>query len=130
MILFPAFSRLAVRAWPLLLDEGYGTPLLDVSETATDFVIELELPATPATDIRVSACEGALVIEGVKGESIRQSLAAVARFLRVESAAGPFRRRVDLPPLARPEAARARLRDGLLVVTVPKAAAPDPRQTP
>jgi HSP20 family protein len=121
---FGVFSRLAILAWPLLpgRDEDWGAPPLDIYETRSDLVIELELPGTRADEIRVS-CEGdMLVIEGKTGETLPRGPAEVSRFHCVERASGPFRRRVRLPATVLGERASARLSDGVLTVRVPKTA--------
>lgn len=103
-------------------DAGYWAPPVDVYETATDFVIELELPGTAVGDVHVTAAPDGLLIEGVKGERLRDPAAGVGRFLCVERSSGPFRRMVPLPAHVDRSGASARFRDGVLTVRLPKRA--------
>jgi HSP20 family protein len=100
---------------------GAWAPPVDVRETATDLVIEVELPGTAAADIRVTCHEDAVLVEGVKGESVRPGMPAADRFLRVERAAGPFRRVVPLPTAVDRDRGHACVRDGVLAIAFPKA---------
>ena len=98
-------------------------PPADVYETGTDLVIEMELPGTAPGDIQVVCYPPAALVQGMKGESVRGSLAGVERFLRVERAAGAFRRLVRFPRPVDRSRAQARLANGLLTVWFPKAPA-------
>ena len=123
MSFFAVFSHLAFSAWPLSPegDEGYGTPPLDVYETATDVMVELELPGTAADAVRIT-CDGeTLCVEGTKGETVpREGDAAGGRFHCVERTSGPFRRHIQLPVGVHGERARARFWNGVLIIALPK----------
>jgi len=92
-------------------------PAIDVFETPGEVVIEAELPGVDPATIGVSACEGLIVIEGVKEED---SGPGRVTFLCMERNFGAFRRvvfpgvAVDIPH------ATAFCRDGVLHVRVPK----------
>lgn len=102
------------------VDGGVWAPALDVYETGSDLVIEVELPGTAPGDIHITCHEDVLLIEGAKGDTVPRGEAAIARLLRVERAAGPFRRLVSLPwPVDRSHG-RACLRDGVLTIFLPK----------
>jgi HSP20 family molecular chaperone IbpA len=92
-------------------------PALDVFETASDVVVEAELPGVEPADITVSAGEGLIVIEGAKQE---QTGPGRVNFLCMERTFGAFRR-VVLPGAAVDiSRATAVCRDGILQVRVPK----------
>ena len=93
-------------------------PSVDVFAAPEGVVVEIELPGVPAEAIRVTAAGGALVVEGTKGDPEPTG----QRYLRAERAFGAFRRHVPLPGDARPEAAAATLREGVLRVVVPRGA--------
>lgn len=116
---FPRFSMLTLPL-PATVDEGAWAPAVDVYETATDVVVELELPGTAARDVRITWRPEGLGVEGIKGETTSNPL-AVGRFLRVERASGPFRRVIPMPAPVAGERGRAAFRNGVLIVTLPKA---------
>ena len=92
-------------------------PAIDVFETATEVIIEAEVPGVAPEAIGVIASEGLIVIEGDKQE---EPAPGRANFLCMERAFGPFRR-VVLPGAAVDiSRATAVCRDGLLQVRVPK----------
>ena len=122
MSLFAAFSsRTLLAGGPVSeADGGVWAPPLDVYETGSDLVIDIELPGTAPGDIHITCHEDTLVIEGTKGDTVPRGNAAIGRFLRVERAAGPFRRIVSLPWPVDRSRGRARLRDGVLTIFLPK----------
>ena len=110
-----------VRAAVPEADGGVWAPPVDVSETGADLVIGVEVSSTPPGDIRVTGHPHTLLIEGVKGDSVpRQSLSAGERFLRVTRTAGPFGVLVRLPAPVDRDRGRARFRDGVPTVSLPK----------
>lgn len=100
--------------------EGYWAPPLDIDETATDLVIEPEPPATSASDVRINLDAQGLLVEGIKGETVRQGGTAIRRFLCVERDPGPFRRLIRLPATVDRTRGTAHFRDGVLTITLPK----------
>ncbi len=103
-------------------DAGLAAPPLDVVETREGLVVEVDVPGARPTEIRVTCHQDALVIEGVKPESVRSSAcqASVERFHVVERAAGSFRRVIPLPWPVRGGGGEARVRDGVLTVSLPR----------
>jgi len=116
---FPRFSMLTVPL-PATVDDGAWAPAVDVYETATDVVVELEPPGTAARNVRIIRRPDGLLIEGVEGETTSNPLEA-GRFLRVERASGPFGRVIPLPAPVPAERGRAGFRNGVLLMTLPKA---------
>jgi HSP20 family protein len=116
-------------ALPLRSAPGGSTspwaPPVNLYESGPDLFVEVELPGTGAADVRITCHPGAVVVEGVKGESVPRAAAGdVERFLRVERMAGSFHRVVPLPGPVDASRGRARLRDGLLTITLPRVAEP------
>jgi HSP20 family protein len=96
-------------------------PSADISETDDAYLIEVDLPGVNRADIDVQVDGGDLVVTGeVKGK-VRE------RLLRRTRRTGRFELRATLPADIDPERVEARLSDGVLRVTVPKAAAGGPR---
>ncbi|EHJ47719.1 heat shock protein Hsp20 [Solidesulfovibrio carbinoliphilus subsp. oakridgensis] len=99
-------------------EAGYvWQPAADVVETPVDFRVMLELPGVCREDVTVEARGRYLVIQGDRpfardaGEGLYQVL---------ERSYGPFSRRFALPRGVARSEIRAVMKDGLLVIVVPK----------
>lgn len=99
-------------------DAGYAwQPVADVVETSRDFRVMLELPGVCRQDVTVEARGRFLVIQGERpfaretGDGLYQVL---------ERSYGPFSRRFALPKGVSRAEITAVMKDGLLVVVVPK----------
>lgn len=103
------------------------SPSVNVSETATDYLIRADLPAVRKDDIKVSVHEGVLTIEGERRQRDEEKSETLHR---VESLWGSFSRSFTLPDNANAEAVKCETKDGQLTVTIPKVAKPagEPRQ--
>jgi HSP20 family protein len=97
------------------LTEKENSPLVDIYETASSFVVEVELPGCEPKDIAVSICCSTLVVEGVA----RDDAAPGVNYICLERCSGRFCRAVEIPPGADREGVRARYRRGLLTVEFP-----------
>jgi len=116
-LLEASLRLLAAGAQPQAMGEETEFPAIDVFETATELVIEAELPGVDAAAIGVSAGQGRVVIEGHKPE---EAGAGRVNFLCMERTFGAFRRVVPLGRAADATRASATCRDGVLQVRVPK----------
>jgi HSP20 family protein len=96
---------------------GAWSPPVDVCETAEAVVVRVELPGLAAEEIEVVLSGGALRVSGAK-----KSRAPRGRVTHLcsERAYGKFCRTVPLRRPVRTRGVKATLRDGLLVVTLPK----------
>lgn len=92
-------------------------PSVDVYETATAIVVELELAGVRQEDLRVNVDGERLAIRGTRAPARDPG---VERLHQVEIATGPFERllRINIP--FDREHVSARLVDGLLRVVLPK----------
>jgi HSP20 family protein len=95
--------------------EQESSPLVDIYETASSFVVEVELPGCEAKDITLSLCCSTLVIEGL----VREEAGPGVNYICLERASGRFCRAVEIPPTADLDGVRARYRRGLLTVVFP-----------
>jgi HSP20 family protein len=97
------------------------TPPVDLYETPSDFVLSAELPGLARDQIDIHAEENRVVIRGeratVSGREIR-----CEQYHRVERGHGRFSRAFTLPEPIDVGAVTAELKDGILTVTMPKAA--------
>jgi HSP20 family protein len=126
---WPTFGRLAslqdeidrlfespLRAW---------APALDVREDADNFVIRTELPGLKRDDINVSLQDGALVISG---ERTVEKVEDGVEIHRQERYYGKFQRALSLPAPVAANQIKAQYKDGILIVTLPKAEEAKPKQ--
>src|SRR2546423_13782647 len=101
-------------------------PLVNVSEDAHALYVTALAPGLEPTAIQLTIQANRLTIAGEK-----QRVAAEMHpdaFHRSERAAGTFMRTVTLPIDVEPEQVQAEYKNGLLVVTVPKAEQVKPKQ--
>lgn len=95
------------------------TPPVDIFETADAFVVTAELPGLNRDDIDIRYHDGQLSLQGTR----RTPDVPCERYHRVERGHGGFSRRFALPTTTvHAEGIKADLQDGVLTVTVPKAA--------
>jgi HSP20 family protein len=113
--------------WPRRAAEGNGSrkvewsPAADISETDTEYVIRMDLPAVKKEDVKVSVDQGVLTIAG---ERKQQTDDKNEKFHRVESYYGSFERSFSLPDNVNVDTVRCGSNDGILTVYIPKIAAP------
>ena len=92
-------------------------PALDVSETDSEYVVRVDLPAVKKEDVSVTVDQEMLTISGErKFERAEES----EKVHRRESARGMFSRSLSLPDNADANGIRAESKDGVLIVHVPK----------
>lgn len=95
---------------------GSFAPPTDLYETEDAYVVETELPGFSRDDVQVSLEDGALSISGRRQRSTEET-----NYRRRERATGQFERRFRLPRSVKPDEVEARMENGILRVTVPKA---------
>ncbi len=104
-------------------------PAVNVAEDADAVIVEAELPGLDAERIDVSVANDELVITGSRHDAEAEAGEAAKQIWhRRERGTGQFERRVALPAAVDPEQVEARLTDGVLRVTCPKAAEAKPRR--
>jgi HSP20 family protein len=101
------------------------TPLADAHETADAYIVELEVPGLQRDDLDVQV-QGARLV--VKGERRPAGQGRPERFYRMERTYGPFARSFTFAEPVDPERVTAQLKNGLLRLELPKAAARSPRR--
>ena len=110
------FGERLTRSW---------TPALDVYEDRDRIVLSVELPGLTADDIELEIDDNVLTISG---ERAFAEAAEEGRYHRVERAYGRFTRSVTLPKGVTTADITADVKDGVLVVAVPKADEVKPRR--
>lgn len=100
-------------------------PALNIWERENELFVEAELPGLKSEDVDVSVVGQQLVIKGRRADF--EPEAGVA-FHRRERGVGEFVRTVDLPVDVDAGRVEAKLADGVLLITMPKAEAAKPRK--
>ena len=105
------------------LDRPFGAkswPALDIAEQDDALVVRAEVPGCKAEDIDISVYGNMLTISGEKKETKEDKDKG---YYHTESVYGSFRREVMLPADVDPAKVEATYKDGILSITLPKAAA-------
>ena len=100
-------------------------PALNVSEDEDNLYVRAELPGVVPEEIEITTKENNLII---KGERKIATEGEKVSYHRREREAGSFRRIISLPSRVDAEKVTAACKDGVLTVTLPKAAEVKPRQ--
>jgi HSP20 family protein len=118
--LFDAYSeRPASRA-------GAGVfPAVNIAEDVQAYYVSAELPGVKSADLELNVTANQLTLAG---ERRIPSEAEDVRYHRREREAGRFSRAIALPDDIDSDNVAAKLSDGVLLVTIPKAEAAKPRK--
>lgn len=115
----PWFGRLPVtRPVETLAD---FLPPADIVEREKDYLVKIDLPEVKKEDVKVLWDEGVLT---VKGERRIEKEEKGEKLHRTERFYGAFERSFMLPDDVDPKMIRAESKDGVLTLTLPKAATP------
>lgn len=109
-------EELSNRAW---------RPAVDIRETGDSYVVSAELPGLSKEDVQITIENNVLKLTG---ERRFEKEVKEEEFHRVERAYGTFSRAFALPTRVDPERVEASFKDGILTITVPKAAEARPRK--
>jgi HSP20 family protein len=92
-------------------------PSIDISETETQFVIDVEVPGVDKKDIELSIENNTLTISGERKFEKKEDN---KQYHRVESHYGTFSRTFSLPDNVNTESINASYNNGILSITVDK----------
>lgn len=98
-------------------------PSVDLTANAEAYFLSMEIPGVDVEQISLETREDQLVISGEKACPHADGVTRISG----ERAFGEFRRTWTLPEDADPEAISAAAKDGVLSITVPRKAAPEPQ---
>lgn len=101
------------------------TPAVDIHEEAKQFVVRADLPGVKPADIEITADKGVLSLRGSRNF---QQKADDGHYSRIERVTGKFVRTFSLPDNVQTDAIKAQFKDGVLELTIPKVAKPEPRR--
>jgi HSP20 family protein len=97
------------------------TPPVDLYETSTEFVLTAELAGLTRDQIEIEAEDGRIVIRGERSGGAGRDIPC-EQYHRIERGHGRFSRAFALPEPIDVDRIAADLKDGILTVTIPKAA--------
>lgn len=106
---------------------SYWTPAVDVKEEANRFLVKADVPGVDPKDIEVTLENGVLTIRGERHAETKQEREG---YTRVERVFGSFFRRMSLPNTGEPGEVKARSKDGVLEIEIPKRKEALPRKIP
>ena len=116
----------AAPAQPVAVEceREYIRPVVDICETQEGYVLEAELPGVTKEGVTVQLEGNLLTLEGRRSApSLPES-----EFCYRESMAADYRRVFELDPAIEAGKISARMEQGVLTLTLPKAAAAKPRK--
>jgi len=100
-------------------------PAVDIYETPENIVLQAELPGMNQEDITVEVRENALIL---KGERKREKEIREENYHRIERAYGTFQRAFTLPGTVQQDQVKAKYKDGILEIILPKKEEIKPKQ--
>lgn len=105
--------------------QGAWIPAVDIFETNEAIVLKAELPGITAQDISVEVKDNTLTL---KGEKKFEKEVKEENYHRVERSHGSFQRAFTLPGTIHQEKVKAKFKDGILEITLPKVEEAKPKQ--
>ncbi len=100
-------------------------PLVDIYETDEAIILKVELPGIKKDDVSVEVKDNVLTLKGVRTEEkeIKEK-----NYYRKERAFGAFSRSFNLQHRIQPDKIKARFKDGVLKIEIPKPEEEKPKQ--
>ncbi|HET9428901.1 MAG TPA: Hsp20/alpha crystallin family protein [Allosphingosinicella sp.] len=115
--------------WPTFqlgpLSTSLPTPAVQMTETSKAFKLSVEVPGMEPGDIDVSVVDNMLVISGEKKEEREEKEEG---YLYSERSYGAFERRIELPAGVDSGSIKAKVRKGVLQITLEKDASAENRK--
>lgn len=102
-----------------------GYPSVDVSETEKNVLVKAELPGLEPKDVDLTIERDTLIL---RGEKKQESEEKNENYHRVERSYGSFHRSIPLPVKVDAEKVKAKFKNGVLTVTLPKDKSARPRR--
>jgi HSP20 family protein len=101
------------------------TPAVDIHEEPRQFVVRADLPGVTPKDIEITAEKGVLALRGSRQFEQKSD---DGHYSRIERVSGKFVRTFTLPENVATDQINAKFKDGVLELTIPKIAKPEPRR--
>ena len=103
-------------------------PAIDVVEKKDAYLMYAELPGVDPSQIDISFEQNVLTVRGAKQSAVEARNDGELRVYAAERVTGSFERSIRLPEFVDGDGIAAEFNNGLLVLTVPKAQAAQPRR--
>jgi len=107
------------------LEKGTWAPAVDIYETNDSFVVSADLPGLNKDEIQIDLKDNTLTL---KGEKKFEEKVSKDNYIRIERAYGSFVRSFTLPQNVDPEKIKAKYKEGVLEITIPKKEEAKPKQ--
>ena len=107
------------------LTQGAWIPAVDIYETKESILLNVELPGVTKEDISLEVKDSTLML---RGEKKLEKDVKEENFHRMERAYGSFTRAFTLPSTVQQDKVKAKFRDGILEIVLPKAEEAKPKQ--
>jgi len=102
-------------------------PAFEVKETKESYVFKADLPGVKEADLEVTMTGNVLTVHGKRDTEKEEK---GERYYACERSYGEFQRSFTLPDGVDPDQTAARLKDGVLTLTVPKKPEVQPKKVP
>lgn len=106
-------------------ESGVWAPLMDVTETAKEYIVKMDVPGIPKDKISIDLEDHQLVVRGERSEEKREE---TKNRLVVERCYGSLYRSLALPNAASEEEVDAEMKDGVLTIHIKKVEEAKPRR--
>lgn len=107
------------------ISRGAWVPAVDIFETPESIVLKAELPGITKDDIFVEVKDNTL---SLKGEKKFEKEVKEENYHRVERSYGSFQRAFTLPSTVQQDKVKAKFKDGILEIVLPKVEEAKPKQ--
>ena len=122
MSLFDDVEQMISQAfnYPLQTENGSlsYSPLMNINEADGEYLVTMDLPGVDKKDVEVNICDGILTISGER-KIVNQD--SENNRIRCESAHGTFSRSIELSTEIVADKIKAKFKNGVLSITIPKA---------
>jgi HSP20 family protein len=114
------FSRFRRSPGFILKNRDFSfSPKMDISEDKKNYTLRLDLPGVSKSDINIKVKNNSLIISGKREQKLENY--EDNKMIRYERSHGQFTRICSLPGPFEEEKVKAKYKNGVLFVTVPKA---------
>ena len=107
------------------ITKGAWVPAVDIYETHESLILKAELPGITKEDVSVEVEDNTLTL---KGEKKFEAEVKEENYHRVERSYGNFQRSFTLPATVDQEKVKAKFKDGILEIRLPKVEEAKPKQ--
>jgi len=94
-----------------------GMPRIDIKETKDAVIVKAELPGMTEEEVNIEIMDNVMTISG---EKVEEKVEESEGYHYKESHSGAFQRSFSLPAEVKAEKADAEMKNGVLIITVPK----------